>query len=121
MTTSVSTQCGNDGKKNGANPFYEKKADGSIPPAYDLNMSKQWFKAKRYGYGWTPCSWEGWLVTLTFVVLAVLPAVSQAWLDLATWSVIGMLFTLAWYAGLVTLLIRICSTKGEPARWRWGA
>ncbi len=24
---------------------------------------KLWFKAKKFGWGWTPCSWEGWTVT----------------------------------------------------------
>lgn len=83
-------------------------------------MSKLWFKAKRYGYGWTPCSWEGWAVTLVFVVLAVIPATSQTWLGIATWSLGDMLFTVAWYVLLVILVIRICSARGEPARWRWG-
>ena len=32
-------------------------------------MSKgPWFRAKRFGWGWTPITWEGWLVTLLGVV-----------------------------------------------------
>ncbi|MBV9549496.1 MAG: hypothetical protein JO256_07470 [Alphaproteobacteria bacterium] len=27
----------------------------------------RWFRKKTFGYGWTPCSWEGWLATLLFV------------------------------------------------------
>ena len=23
-----------------------------------------WFKPRTFGYGWTPASWEGWVVTL---------------------------------------------------------
>ena len=23
-----------------------------------------WFRRKRFGWGWTPISWEGWVVTL---------------------------------------------------------
>ena len=37
---------------------------------------KPWFKPKRFGYGWTPASWQGWAVTL---VLLVLPFVFIAW------------------------------------------
>ena len=29
-------------------------------------MSTVWFKPKRFGYGVTPATWEGWLVTVLF-------------------------------------------------------
>lgn len=33
---------------------------------------KAWFGPKRYlGWGWTPASWEGWLVTLVYVVILI--------------------------------------------------
>ncbi len=32
---------------------------------------KYWFRPKRYGYGFEPISWEGWLVTFLFI-LAIL-------------------------------------------------
>ncbi|HEY1735544.1 MAG TPA: hypothetical protein VGG12_02760, partial [Methylovirgula sp.] len=31
--------------------------------------SKPWFAPKRYGYGATPSSWEGWAATILFVIL----------------------------------------------------
>ena len=37
---------------------------------------KPWFKPKRFGYGWTPASWQGWAVTL---VLLFLPFVLIVW------------------------------------------
>ncbi len=30
-----------------------------------------WFKAKRFGWGWTPCSWEGWAVMLLYLCALV--------------------------------------------------
>lgn len=30
-----------------------------------------WFRRKRFGYGWTPSSWEGWLATLLFVLACI--------------------------------------------------
>ncbi len=30
---------------------------------------RPWFKRKTYGWGWTPVSWQGWLVTLGLVVV----------------------------------------------------
>jgi uncharacterized membrane protein len=32
---------------------------------------KLWFKAKRYGFGWTPCSWEGWTLIILFAAFQV--------------------------------------------------
>lgn len=32
---------------------------------------KLWFCTKRYGWGWRPCSMEGWLVTLGFIALVL--------------------------------------------------
>ncbi len=29
---------------------------------------KYWFKAKKYGRGWTPSSWRGWLVLVAWVL-----------------------------------------------------
>ena len=31
----------------------------------------QWFGRKRFGWGWSPCSWEGWLLT-ALVVLVIM-------------------------------------------------
>ena len=29
-----------------------------------------WFAPRRLGWGWTPISWQGWAITLGFIVLA---------------------------------------------------
>lgn len=29
-----------------------------------------WFKPRAFGYGWTPASWEGWAVTLVWMVVS---------------------------------------------------
>lgn len=29
-----------------------------------------WFAPRRFGWGWTPISWQGWAITLAFIVLA---------------------------------------------------
>jgi hypothetical protein len=34
-------------------------------------MEKRWFKARRFGWGWTPCSFEGWLVTVISVIALI--------------------------------------------------
>ena len=35
----------------------------------DTNTPKPWFRPKTMGMGWTPQTWQGWLITLVFVVL----------------------------------------------------
>ncbi len=37
-------------------------------------MRKAWFKPKKFGWGWAPISWEGWLVTIVFVFLLIMAA-----------------------------------------------
>lgn len=36
----------------------------------DLAGRKPWFKPRTFGYGWTPASWEGWAVTLVWMVVS---------------------------------------------------
>jgi hypothetical protein len=79
---------------------------------------KLWFRAKSYGYGWTPVSREGWLVLLLYV-----------------WSNINIFLMIDWrsHSGSDTLinfapvflaqtflLYTICVWRGEKPRWRWG-
>lgn len=33
-----------------------------------------WFRPKRFGYGWSPATWEGWAVTGLAVLLMVVIA-----------------------------------------------
>ncbi len=32
---------------------------------------KPWFQIKLRGWGWRPCSWEGWLITSIFVAFEI--------------------------------------------------
>ena len=33
---------------------------------------KPWFGPRRFGWGWTPVSWEGWVTSIVFVAAIVL-------------------------------------------------
>jgi hypothetical protein len=35
----------------------------------DAHDTRPWFRPKEIGPGWTPATWEGWLITLAFCVL----------------------------------------------------
>lgn len=79
---------------------------------------KLWFRAKTYGYGWTPCSWQGWLVTLLYAALVI---VTFRMADLLSHSASDTLLIAVPLSLLYTLvLILICLKTGEKPRWRWG-
>ena len=81
-------------------------------------MKKLWFKAKTYGYGWYPSSWEGWSVTLVYVLILlglfrVVDLRSHSGIDTVMSMFVPFVF-------LTLLLIVICYKTGEKARWSWG-
>lgn len=80
-------------------------------------MKKLWFKAKEYGWGWYPVTWQGWLVIVIFVGLAVGNAFR---LDMGNQGDKVPVEFLIETAVLVIILIGICFWKGEKPGWRWG-
>ncbi|PIZ96405.1 MAG: hypothetical protein COX80_01450 [Candidatus Magasanikbacteria bacterium CG_4_10_14_0_2_um_filter_33_14] len=80
------------------------------------NPKGLWFKRKLYGWGWTPVKWQGWLVTLAFIVFILWTA--------STLSPTPTLNELDWFfakiAVAIFLLIFIAYKKGEKPRWQWG-
>ncbi len=73
-------------------------------------MSQYWFKQKRFGYGASPSSWEGWALTIGYVAaitsasVALLPARPFAFV------IIGVVLT--------GVFVFICWRKTEGG-WRW--
>jgi hypothetical protein len=84
-------------------------------------MATFWFRTKRYGWGWSPASVQGWLVVGAFV-LAV--AADSAVLIYRVRTGVShrpaMITFYLWVAILVVALAAICWKTGEPPRWRWG-
>jgi hypothetical protein len=84
-------------------------------------VTKPWFRARSYGWGWTPASIEGWLVLALFLVLTVastlifVTRIRAA----ADWRLVTALFIL-WMALLAGILMVIAWATGERPRWRWG-
>ena len=71
-----------------------------------------WFKPKLFGWGAVPVTWQGWALTLSFVVVAALIANlaehrSPVWLWLLVPLLVG-------YIGLIW-----AKTDGGW-QWRWG-
>ncbi len=81
-------------------------------------MTTYWVKPKRYGYGATPVTWQGWAVTLGTVLAMV--AVSL-YLRLTARSFWGLAALLAFDATvLAALAIVSCRKTDGEWRWRWG-
>lgn len=67
-----------------------------------------WFGPKRYGWGWTPVSWQGWLATAAFI--AVVGAAIAYFRPSITALVIGLV-SFAVYLGVILLT---ASRPGRP-------
>ncbi len=85
------------------------------------NPKNYWFKAKLYGWGWTPVKWQGWFVVVVYILL-ILSLVfvreedtlgnPDSGSNFLTFALPIILFT--------ALLLLICYKKGEKPRWQWG-
>jgi O-antigen/teichoic acid export membrane protein len=81
-------------------------------------MTTYWFRPKRYGYGATPTSWEGWAVTAAAVVVimaSTMVLTAHTALDLWFWVALAVDVV----AIFALLEVSRRKTDGEW-RWRWG-
>jgi ABC-type phosphate/phosphonate transport system permease subunit len=82
------------------------------------SKKKLWFRAKKYGWGWTPVTWEGWLVVIIYVLFISFRAKEvSSMFDTNTSFVFRYFFEVLF--STIPLII-ICYLKGEKPRWRWG-
>jgi len=77
-----------------------------------------WFTPRRYGYGATPATWQGWTAIIAFVVVCGLVTLAQfAWMP-GVWGVVFfVIFLPTAVFGFIALVRK--KTDGEW-RWRWG-
>lgn len=77
-----------------------------------------WFKAKTYGWGWTPCTWQGWSILAAFIGVT---AYSFYTIEAQTQSPEDALIAFAPIAAFnIVVLLVICYLTGEKPRWQWG-
>jgi len=78
-----------------------------------MSDGPEWFAPKRHGYGaGLPISWQGWVLTIGFVVLIMCASflIPRGWLAYA--SVVAML--------TVAFIVIVARTTRGGWRWRWG-
>ncbi len=76
-----------------------------------------WFKRRRYGYGWTPVTWQGWVTIVVFILTILSTAFifdSMPYSNELLWIFLNTFIT------LVVLLVVISILKGPMPKWRWG-
>lgn len=83
------------------------------------NPEHYWFKRKPFGWGWTPVTWQGWLVTLIFVGAVIINAFRLnigTHLSTDSFSSPFIIET----ALMLLIFVLVCLKTGEKPRWEWG-
>lgn len=81
-------------------------------------MKKHWFRNKKYGWGWYPNTWQGWLViglyTVSFVGLMLNLRSEGVANKEVIWDFLPKV------AILTAILLFICFATGDTPGWHWG-
>jgi len=81
-------------------------------------MTAYWFKPKRYGYGATPTTWQGWALILAVVAAMVAISLCLRLTERHDWALAAIVgFDVVALSGLAIVSRR--KTDGAW-RWRWG-
>jgi len=78
-------------------------------------VAKYWFKQKKFGYGATPSTWQGWAVSIIscaalFGVVLFGPAIRDNALR-TVWMIVG--------AGVVVIPFTVLAYVKTEGGWRW--
>lgn len=80
--------------------------------------NKLWFRRKTYGWGWTPISWQGWLVTFATILIPL--AIRLIMKAYGFEKPVQYFYTFASIPIVFMGLILVCFRYGEKPRWQWG-
>lgn len=83
------------------------------------NAKKLWFKRRRYGWGWTPVSWQGWVIILIFLVILLIATLFLPAKPAIPSGGEILFFCIVVFIDITGLLV-VSYLKGPMPRWRWG-
>lgn len=84
-------------------------------------MSQYWFKPKRYGYGFYPISWQGWIATFGLLMLVLVSgSINNLFIEPGPdkSQTLRFILDIIVLSTLATLLFE--KKMQEPLKWRWG-
>lgn len=81
----------------------------------DVEKKKHWFRAKRFGYGWYPYTWQAWLIILGYIAAIIFFGLRIE--NLAEDKLLEQFFYPVIF--LTIVLVYISWKKGEKASFRW--
>lgn len=81
--------------------------------------TRLWFKAKRYGWGWYPATWQGLAVIAMYVFCIFAEVLRVTIRPQSTFEIWTGIIPQTYI--LTVFLIIICYATGEKPGWRWGS
>jgi hypothetical protein len=93
--------------------------ENQTPDGEVVGGTPYWFRAKTYGWGWVPATWQGWSVLAVYLLLVTYSVLSLNF-DPATPAPIALRVIAARIFAPTLILLFICWKKGEPPHWSWG-
>lgn len=78
-----------------------------------MSESPEWFARKRYGWGATPVSWQGWAITIGFIAIGIGAARFFADRPIVVAAIVA--------PAMIVLLVITAKTTRGGWRWRWGS
>ncbi len=82
-----------------------------------MAKQKYWFKRRRYGYGWIPSTWQGWLVLAMYMAVIVIGSIFIN----PEGEEMAKTFIYLVYVFISTfVLLFITYRKGPKPKWRSG-
>ena len=83
-----------------------------------MKTQRYWFVAKKYGWGWRPSTWQGWIALFVFMSLII---GNFFRIDASSPSVNHTLMCFIPETFIcIVLFMGLCFVKGEPPSWHWG-
>ncbi len=81
---------------------------------------KYWSKRKRYGYGWTPTTWQGWTVLGVWLAFAFILTLYYSKLNGASNDEeYSLIYLILFFLSTVPMILIFYKTGPKP-KWRWG-
>jgi hypothetical protein len=79
--------------------------------------NRRWFKPKRFGYGATPSTWQGWALIVAFAGVIALNASAIS----AFGDAMGVIAWAAWTVFVLSLTaaLVVISRQKTDGEWRW--